>query len=79
MDSESDSEFVDSFEKQPIPPTPILTRAKKKKIMNDLEDAVKTLADNIAKMGNHPPINLQPYSGKMDKSHSNRSSANSTK
>lgn len=67
MDSESDSEFVDSFEKQPIPPTPILTRAKKKKIMNDLEDAVKTLADNIAKMGNHPPINLQPYSGKMDK------------
>lgn len=64
MESESDPEFFDSFE---IPPTPILTRQKKRKIMGDLEQAVLELAENVAKMGNHPPINLAPFVGKMDK------------
>ena len=63
--SESDSEFFDSFED--IPHRPILTRARRQKLMGDLEVAVQALADSVSKIGNQPPISLQPYTGRLDK------------
>lgn len=54
---ESDSDYFDSFEEF-SPARAILTRARQRIIMGDLEAAVQALADNVAKMGNQPPIIL---------------------
>lgn len=62
---EPDSEFFDSF--QEFPNLHILTRARRQKIMGDLDIAVQALADKVANLGNHPPISLQPYTGRHDK------------